>query len=414
MLKDLFPRYHSRYMSLPVLGTILEGFSAFLISRGYPRKLVRLHIRATQRIDAKLRHRHCRSVAEITWDDLRSCAPSPGRSEEDPKSAAVVHLLKAYFTEYRLLQPSMNSSPVQQRLAEYVRYLTEVRGLAPSTVQGHLATASAVFSLLDDKRNKHCTDRLTAQEVEAFVRHSGQRVSRQTLQHTVAHLRSVLRFLATRGEVPVGLDSQIDTPRVYRGERLPHSLPWATVRAFLASIDRSTSMGKRDYAMFQMIANYGLRASDVVGLRLDDIQWRTGCLLVSQRKSAIPLSLPLTEAVGDSLASYLRRGRPPSNHREVFLRHRAPAGVLKPTAVTEAFQTWTRRSGLAIPFQGCHCLRHSYAVHLLRQGTSLKIIGDLLGHRSAESTCAYLRLAIEDLRDVALDLPLGALKEVGA
>jgi site-specific recombinase XerD len=166
--------------------------------------------------------------------------------------------------------------------------------------------------------------------------------------------------------------------------------------------------------MFQLIANYGLRASEVVGLRLDDIHWRTGCLSVCQRKSAAPLSLPLTDAVGDSLVSYLRRGRPPSCYREVFLRHRAPAGILKPTAVTEAFQAWSRRSGLAIPFQGCHCLRHSYAVHLLRQGTSLKTIGDLLGHRSTESTCVYLRLAVEDLREVALDLPAGALQEVGA
>ena len=92
-------------------------------------------------------------------------------------------------------------------------------------------------------------------------------------------------------------------------------------------------------------------------------------------------------------------------HREVFLRVRAPAGPLAPTAVTEAFQGWTRRSGLPIPYQGPHCLRHSLAVHLLRQGTSLKAIGDLLGHRSAESTCVYLRLHVEDLRDVALDLP---------
>jgi site-specific recombinase XerD len=85
--------------------------------------------------------------------------------------------------------------------------------------------------------------------------------------------------------------------------------------------------------------------------------------------------------------------------------------VLKPTAVTEAFQAWTRRSGLQIPFQGSHCLRHSDAVHLLRQGTSLKTIGDLLGHRSAESTCVYLRLAVEDLRDVALPLPIATSPE---
>ena len=92
----------------------------------------------------------------------------------------------------------------------------------------------------------------------------------------------------------------------------------------------------------------------------------------------------------------------------MFLRIRAPHGPLKPTAVNEIFQHWTRISGLDIPFQGSHCIRHSYAVHLLRQGTSVKSIGDLLGHRNAESTCVYLRLATEDLRGVALPVPQGS------
>ena len=84
---------------------------------------------------------------------------------------------------------------------------------------------------------------------------------------------------------------------------------------------------------------------------------------------------------------------------------RAPIGELKPTAITEAFQSLVRKSGLSIPFQGPHCLRHSFAVHLLRNGTPLKIIGDILGHRTAESTSMYLRLATGDLREVPLQVP---------
>ncbi|MEJ2084026.1 MAG: tyrosine-type recombinase/integrase, partial [Acidobacteriota bacterium] len=128
-------------------------------------------------------------------------------------------------------------------------------------------------------------------------------------------------------------------------------------------------------------------------------------LRITQRKTSTPLLFPLTEAVGDSLADYILRGRPAVNCREVFVRHRAPAGPLKATGVAEAFQSWSRRSGLTIPFQGAHCLRHSFAVHLLRQGISVKAIGDLLGHRNAESTSVYLRMAVEDLREVALELP---------
>jgi integrase len=218
-------------------------------------------------------------------------------------------------------------------------------------------------------------------------------------------LRSFLRFLASRGKIARGLDSSIDTPRLYRGERLPRSLPWATVQAFLAAIDRSTPMGRRDYAMFLLIATYGLRTSEVAALRLDDIEWRARRLRVPRPKTKTPIVLPLTDEIGAALLDYLRHARPHLPHREVFLRVRAPAGPLAPTAVTEAFQAWSRRGALPIPYQGPHCLRHSLAVHLLRQGTSLKAIGDLLGHRSAESTCVYLRLHVDDLRDAALDLP---------
>jgi len=108
--------------------------------------------------------------------------------------------------------------------------------------------------------------------VEAFVRVTGQRINRAALQHEIAHLRSFLRFLAGRGQINVGLDTEIDTPRIYRGEQLPRSVPW--VQKFMSSIDRNARTGLRDYAMFVLITTYGLRASEVVALRLDDIQWR--------------------------------------------------------------------------------------------------------------------------------------------
>jgi integrase len=253
---------------------------------------------------------------------------------------------------------------------------------------------------------------ITPGEIEEFVRATGERISRPSLQHTIAQLRGFLRFLVSRGEIPPGLDKQIDTPRVYRLEKLPRALPWTTVQTFLRSIDRSTPLGLRDYAIFLLIATYGLRASEIVSLTLDDIEWRAGRIRVPQRKTGTPLLLPLTDTVSEILVDYLRRGRAAQAYRELFLRALAPAGVLKPTAVTEAFQAWSRRSGLGIPFQGAHCLRHSYAVRLLRQGTPLKTIGDLLGHRNAESTCVYLRLALDDLRGVALPLPPTSLPEV--
>ena len=165
--------------------------------------------------------------------------------------------------------------------------------------------------------------------------------------------------------------------------------------------------------MFLLIATYGLRASEIVAICLEDIGWRQRTLHIHQRKTSSPLELPLTSEAASALVKHLKRTPPPAPYRRVFLRMRAPQGVLKPTAVTEAFQALVRKSELDIPFQGPHCLRHSYAVHLLKNGTPLKTIGDILGHRSAESTSMYLRLATSDLREVALDVPHGAMRKDG-
>jgi integrase/recombinase XerD len=157
--------------------------------------------------------------------------------------------------------------------------------------------------------------------------------------------------------------------------------------------------------MFLLIATYGLRASEVVAISLEDIRWRQRILRIHQRKTSSPLELPLTNEVLSALVKHLKRTPPPASYRRIFLRMRAPIGILKPTAITEAFQALVRRSGLSIPYQGPHCLRHSYAVCLLKKGTPLKTIGDILGHRTAESTSMYLRLATGDLREVALAVP---------
>ena len=127
---------------------------------------------------------------------------------------------------------------------------------------------------------------------------------------------------------------------------------------------------------------------------------------VPRPKVGAPLAVPLTDEVGTALLAYLRHRTKGASSRRVFLRVRAPNGPIEPTAVTDAFDFWAERAGLRVPgLGGPHCLRHGLAMHLLRQDTPLKTIGDLLGHRSVESTGVYLRLQLTDLRDVALPVP---------
>jgi site-specific recombinase XerD len=402
MLVEFFPRMHRRYSSLRLLGPILGGFAEWLHARGYPRIAVRRHLRAARRLEQRWLRRGRRSLSAIRRMDFQVCAP--GHSQDAPDLAAGARALRTYFEEHGLLvvEPVLKGP---HELTGYQQYLTALRGLAAGTTADHLATIAEFLQFIADKRPAVRLGQLTPGELEAFVQHVAARVSRATLQHVVAHLRSFLRWLAAQGAGPRGLESQIDTPRVYRQEQLPRALRWDTVRALLESIDRATAIGRRDYAMLLLIATYGLRSSEIVALTLDDFVWHRGELRVPRRKVDGVLTQPLTDDAGTAVLDYVRHGRPTLPTRVLFLRMRPPAGLLKPTAVTEVFQTRARHSGLGIPFQGPHCLRHSLAVQLLREGVSLKAIGDVLGHRSLESTCLYLRLATKDLREVALDLP---------
>jgi len=402
MLAEFCPRIHTCYTSLRLLGSHVEGFFAWLQAEGYPPLPIRLRLHALPRLEARLRRRGVRRLEGLRGSEILRLAPRD--SQDDIYLSAVVRSLTRYLDARGVLGRE-ETTPSEQVITAYRTYLDRVRGLADSTLTQHCATAGDLLSFIGFDSDPTSLRTLRPPQIEAFLRSAATRLCRASLQHTAAHLRSLLRFLASRGDVDRGLDAWIDTPRLYRGEQLPRALAWETVQAFLAAIDRSTPRGRRDYAMFLLIATYGLRTSEVAALRLDDLEWRARRIRVGRPKSRGPLILPLTDEVGAALVDYLRHARPDLPYREVFLRVRAPAGRLKPTAVTEAFQAWTRRGALSIPYQGPHCLRHSVAVHLLRQGAPLKAIGDLLGHRSIESTCVYLRLHVEDLRDAALELP---------
>ena len=401
MLRSVFPRAHQKYFSLPLLGPIADGFDDWLAASGFTLGSRTLAINLLPIADKQLRRRGIDEVAKLNHAVLDDCCKA--LKKKYPYRAGTIHTLERYLVANGLIVDGRQATQPSSLTGDYAGHLREVRGFATSTVSSHLRTAQCFLQHLAAaptalKRIRPC-------HIESYVAQAGKRLSRASLQHDIAALRGFLRFLATDGRAPTGLDRQIDTPRLYRLERLPRALPWETVRTLLQSVDKASPMGLRDYAMFLLIATYGLRASEVVAITLDDIHWRQGILRIHQRKTSSPLELPLTNEVLSALAKHLKRTPLPAPYRRVFLRMRAPMGVLKPTAVTEAFQALVRKSGLSVSYQGPHCIRHAYALRLLKNGTPLKTIGDILGHRTAEATCMYLRLATGDLREVALAVP---------
>ncbi len=404
MLRSLFPRGHGRFLSMPVLGPVADGFDDWLAANGYTRFSRQYLISPLPHVDVDLRRRQVKEVANLSRTVLHDCWRTLNKTR--PWNAGTVRALERYLAANGLIAddpPATADSPASILIEGYANYLREVRGLGAFTVLFHRNTAQCFLQYLDEKGV--AVKDIDASHVESYVARAGTRLSRPSLQNTIGALRGFLRFLAIGGRAPDGLGSQIDTPLLYRLEKLPRALPWDTVRALLRSIDRTSARGLRDYAMFLLMATYGLRASEVVALTLDDIRWRQGRLRIHPRKTSSPLDLPLINEVSSAVVKHLKRTPPPPPYRRIFLRAHAPVGVLKPTAITKAFYSLVRKSGLDISLHGPHCLRHSLAVHLLKNGTPFKTIGDILGHRSAESTSTYLRLATGDLREVPLPVP---------
>ena len=182
-------------------------------------------------------------------------------------------------------------------------------------------------------------------------------------------------------------------PRYRIDEHPPRTLPWRDVQKILHSISRSKAPGKRDFAIMLLLATYGLGAAEVLALRLDDLDWQAGILRARRPKTNVPIELPLLPAVAKALAAYLRKERPPAKSvKHLFLRKKMP---YKPI-------TSGASHGRPAEF---HIFRHSHAAWQVDAGANIKVVSDILGHRSSSSTSIYVRVALRRLRTVALSVP---------
>jgi site-specific recombinase XerD len=345
---------------------------------------------------------------------LRGLAPCDLRAAYDHfrlrriNVAGTTRLLGRFLAENQLIRADQPEplSRSEQQLRLFNAYLRDVRGLAPNTLLGHTSRLSLFLQFLKFDERPSALRTLNLDQIEAFLRASARTNNRFSLQHIVASLRAFLRHRHMQGELGEPLHQGIDRPRTYRLEQLPRALPWDQIDALLRSIDQSSPGGLRDYTILYLATRYGLRSGELVRLTLDDIDWRAGVLKIPQSKTKQTLSLPLSDEAGQLLTRYLKSGRPAvASCRTLFLRRRAPAGALAPTAVHDILELRIAQSGLKLPPVGSHMLRHSLAVHLLRRGVGLSAIGATLGHRDPQSTAVYLRLAIDDLREVGLAVP---------
>lgn len=293
------------------------------------------------------------------------------------------------------------SSPAGVLVERYLEFLVSQRGLVPATV-AHYGVAARLFIEAVGGHEGRDLGSLSAAEVTRFVTGACARPVKLSARELVSALRSFLRFLHVEGVTAGPLAQAVPAYASWTASALPRPLPAEQTARLLASCDRRTAHGRRDYAVLVLLSRLGLRAGEVAGLVLEHIDWRAGELVV-RGKGPREERLPLPADVGEAVAGYLRRGRPNAASRAVFLRCFAPLVGLSPTGVTWVVYFACERAGL--PRVGAHRLRHSAACDMLRAGASLAEIGQVLRHRRAGTTAIYAKVDHAALSPLARPWP---------
>ena len=291
-------------------------------------------------------------------------------------------------------------------LEQYRRYLTGERGLTLGTARGYVDSVRPFVESRVSSTGEVELWELSPADVLGFLLAETGRRSRKSAKLLVSALRSLLRFWHVEGLIGRPLAGAVPSVAGWRLAGLPRALEAEQVRALLDSCDRLTVAGMRDFAILTMLVRLGMRRGEVACLRLEDIDWRAGELIVRGKGPRVE-RLPLPADVGEALAAYLRDGRVTDvGTRAVFMRVRAPRAAMTPSGITQVVVSASKRAGLGEVTP--HRLRHTAASELLRRGAPLVEIGQLLRHRTELTTTIYAKVDRDRLRELALSWPGGA------
>jgi site-specific recombinase XerD len=280
--------------------------------------------------------------------------------------------------------------------------MLEERGLAETTMLRYDNTARRFLTEQAVTSNALHPETLTSGDVNAFLLRECARVSTGSAKGRVAELRSILRFLYLQDLTPMRLGSSVPPVGGWRLATVPPTISPEDVQRLLDSCDRSTLIGRRDFAMMTLIARLGLRSIEVSRLELEDLDWRAGDVMI-RGKGGRQDRLPLPSDVGQALVDYLTERPGVTDVRRVFLRQRTPRGPIRADLVGDVVQRACQRAGVG--HVGPHRLRHALARELLRRGAGLMAIGQVLRHQDLATTALYAKVDLDTLRQVAQPWP---------
>jgi integrase/recombinase XerD len=302
--------------------------------------------------------------------------------------------------------PVSDFQTLESLFEAYRQHQRRVRGLRDSTLHDYerFARSFLRFSLGEDPLDP---TQLTPANVVQFVMSLRDRFSPRSMKQVRTALRSLFRFLRTQGCGDERLELAIPAVAHWRMARLPRCLTEQQLAQVLASFDPRTPCGLRDQAMVLCLSTLGLRPIEVADLHLEDIDWRRGVVRLRTRKTRRGAMLPLPREAGRAIAAYVRKKRPATTERRIFVQHlgRRRGEPLSGHTVSEAAIRSLHRAGVNAPLEGAYVFRHTVASRLVSRGAPLKEIADFLGHQCLDTTAIYAKVDLPALREVALPWP---------
>jgi len=392
------------------LAPYLRSFARLLSQQGYTRHYLLRYLMLAARFSRWLKLHHIRSCC-ISSEHVSKYLRHRYRDRQSNggDSAVLNHVveflrMKGAISGGKIsAQPSL---PAERCARGYEQYLRQDRALARATILNYVPF---IVDFLKDRFGTRPVrlSLLRAADVIRFVQSRARRLRGKRAKLMTTALRSFFQYTRLRGEVTLDLAAAVPIVASWSMASIPRAIAPEQTRMLLASIDRKTAMGRRDYAIVLLLARLGLRAGEVAALELSDIDWSAGQLSVrgkAGRRSEMPLPIDL----GRAIAVYLRHARPPCSSRRVFLRAKAPiGGFLGASGVGSIIRHRLQRAGIIAPTYGAHQFRHGLASDMLRRGASLAEIGAVLGHQHPDTTRIYTKIDLKALRTLAQPWPGG-------
>lgn len=412
MLDDYFTRAEIlRRHRAGFFGAHLDSYTSEAKAHGYPPKTVRSHCYLFRDFGRWLERRGW-SIDELDDGVIREFRRKNQRSARvrHVGTKPLQHLLEHLRARGVVpVQPAPTRTEAAALAHRFGEYLAHRRALMPTTVRRHVPVVQQFLESCFGGRPLQL-HALGEKAITRFVLGTAERVTPRTHQTHMSVLRSFFRFLLEQGEIAADLTGVVPTVARWRLAGVPKYLSPKQVELVLASCDRDTDKGRRDFAILLLLARLGLRACEVTRLELDDIRWRTGELIV-RGKGSTAEALPLVAEVGKALAAYVKQDRPKCDSRRVFTRMRAPiTPIARKGTVTTIVRDAIIRAGFDVPNRGAHVLRHSLATNMLRDGASMSEIAIVLRHRSPATTEIYAKVDIASLQRLAQPWPVGGVQ----